>query len=1105
MRGKGVLIALIFLLVVMSIGIADADIPLVGVYYGGMSYAVENYTYNNNDYIIFNDGRIVKIYNFSYYKNVDVDWLTEPNATIDVNSTVRGMFIDGGYLYVASIDNFSIIDITNPESPVVLCSTANPTSYDLYDVVVSGNYAYIPTYGDGLLIFNITDKTSPTLENTTTLVGASNKGLSAWISENYLYIGEYDNILSIWDISTPTAPVKVSNITWGHSIKISDVVVSGNYAYVVEYYNRFHVLNISNPAAPLEVWNSSDYYIDDGYNKLHILGNRLYASVRYNGTHIFDITNPESPTLISYVTERGFGYAEEVTAIPNYVFDLTSAMGMWVVDVANETNPTIVDLYPCMGEVYSTAVKDNYLYAAMRNTWILVFNITNKSAPVLVGYYEDPHDARFNGLQVSGPYLYAGGLWGGLLVFDISTPSKLNLITRVNTNVGELLADGNYIYARCINSSAVGNSGRHLGIFDISDPANPQWINETDFGLGDWGYFYMINKYNDTVIAVTTLEYGLMFIDVSDPSSPRLLKIYNTSFSPRAGVMINQRFCGIDIYPSPDEFTIIDFSDINNPVTLFARDANIGDSGAYCANYINDTLYVVTIGRLVAYNLTTGSYIDKALFDEESSLETFDTDDNYVYVGGEFGVAIYQHVIGGGELPPIQTAEYINESDYILDNVTANPKYFVLGISADYFDRPDNDDVNEYTGKTKWRDPSSYHVIYNYSYKIDANYYPDFDQDVGITDDCNITIKIGKEDPDLNIEYCILFHSQSNSSKDDCYYICFRTGDDRFYFGLYQGGVDTKIDIILLPVNEGDLFTVDTGTVGTGLKVYRNGHLVATCTPNSTYSSGYVGIMGVNRPEFDLWRVAVNLTGSVETKNVLDAGDDKIWTAVSLEGIIEENTSVDIYVNTSTDNITWSGWKLLKANASIAEYNLSDKTRYLRWKLVLKSTDPTHSPAVRIVPIAKSLEWHHLWWNGTSELPTNFSCTELYSYGEGDYYAIKVVEDAAKKRFNETSNNASLQVRVTVCGLDPSSSYDVKCYWTNGTLVFSRVVNTNSTGCLAYYTTNFADERYMVIEKRTQVSWFIITAVGGAAVGGAIAFIAGKKIIKRFRRWIRRG
>jgi len=148
------------------------------------------------------------------------------------------------------------------------------------------------------------------------------------------------------------------------------------------------------------------------------------------------------------------------------------------------------------------------------------------------------------------------------------------------------------------------------------------------------------------------------------------------------------------------------------------------------------------------------------------------------------------------------------------------------------------------------------------------------------------------------------------------------------------------------------------------------------------------------------------------------------------------------------------------------------------------------------------INWPYIWGGGISKLPVNFSGTALHGFAKGDFYAIKVIEDTARKKFYEVSNNASLQVQVVVCGLEPSSSYDVKGYWINGSLIFSKVVNTNASGCLCYYTTNFGDKRYTVIEKRSQPNWFIVvTAVGGAILVGR--FIA-KPIIKRFRRWIRR-
>jgi len=199
------------------------------------------------------------------------------------------------------------------------------------------------------------------------------------------------------------------------------------------------------------------------------------------------------------------------------------------------------------------------------------------------------------------------------------------------------------------------------------------------------------------------------------------------------------------------------------------------------------------------------------------------------------------------------------------------------------------------------------------------------------------------------------------------------------------------------------------------------------------------------------------------------------------------NSSVSFNISTGLANYPFSIYR----NGTLYDTATTDANGWLNW---------TYDGGFSTWVFSFEPAWMYLWWNGTSELPANFSGTELYAFAEGDYYAIKVIEDAARKKFSEMSNNASLQVKVVVCGLEPSASYDVKGYWTNGPLIFSKVVNSNTTGCLCYYTTNFADERYTVIEKRTQANWFIVVGI----IGGAIAVIAGKPIIKRFRRWIRR-
>jgi len=172
-----------------------------------------------------------------------------------------------------------------------------------------------------------------------------------------------------------------------------------------------------------------------------------------------------------------------------------------------------------------------------------------------------------------------------------------------------------------------------------------------------------------------------------------------------------------------------------------------------------------------------------------------------------------------------------------------------------------------------------------------------------------------------------------------------------------------------------------------------------------------------------------------------------------------------------------AGWKSLTANASgCIVFNNS------QWS--------------EITFTIELVEYCFVWYNGTNTCTGNFTAT-LDNYATGDYYAIKPLIDinSSIKRFNETSNNASIQVNVTVCGLDASSQYKVSIYnWTTNNKVTEKVVKTNSTGCLSYLTTNIT-VRYVIVEKQssTETSWFMVYgAIGGLVISGVYYW---------YRRW----
>jgi hypothetical protein len=66
--------------------------------------------------------------------------------------------------------------------------------------------------------------------------------------------------------------------------------------------------------------------------------------------------------------------------------------------------------------------------------------------------------------------------------------------------------------------------------------------------------------------------------------------------------------------------------------------------------------------------------------------------------------------------------------------------------------------------------------------------------------------------------------------------------------------------------------------------------------------------------------------------------------------------------------------------------------------------------------------------------------------------------------FNESSKNASNEVRYALGDRKAGINYSVKIYWNNGTLFKDFYLNSNSSGYISYNTTGFWTPRYTVIQ-----------------------------------------
>jgi len=173
------------------------------------------------------------------------------------NGNGMGIYVVGSIAYLgrdtAGEDTFVTVNISNPSSPSLI------GSIDLdqigYEVVVSGNYAYIASDDNEqeLKVVNITTPSAPTLAGGLNLAGNTDAITIARASSTLL-VGQGSS-LRIVNISTPTNPSLISSFTGGNTINEISLGNGNAYAFLAESNgpSELEIVNISTLNVPTQV------------------------------------------------------------------------------------------------------------------------------------------------------------------------------------------------------------------------------------------------------------------------------------------------------------------------------------------------------------------------------------------------------------------------------------------------------------------------------------------------------------------------------------------------------------------------------------------------------------------------------------------------------------------------------------------------------------------------------------------------------------------------------------------------------------------------------------------------------------------------------------
>ncbi len=387
--------------------------------------------------------------------------LADPAAPVELGRYLlpaqpSDMLAMGETVYVAlrKSGGLLILDYTDPAAPVEI---GQLEGFDLLSVAVEGDRAYCGRGTSGVLIVDLTDPTAPVDINLFDTPGSAN---GTDIDGTTLYVALGNDGMGIYDVTDPLAPVTLGS--------------AGTAGFCTYLQERDGIV-----------------YACDG-----------------DGMRFFDVSDPMAPVLLSAYSAGDTCYEMSFTGNDSVIY-LVGLPGLFSLMVADPSAPVVMDAAP-IGNSFSCADAGTAAVVTSRYTGLHVIGGASFDEIANV-----PNAGFANRLHLDGTELYVADLSGGVRIYDLADPENPVFLTEVVTapNTQDVAIADATLYS--VNAN---NSGTGLGLFDVTDPADPQPLSFFDTNNQTFGLDIM----GDLCVLANGFG-GLRTVDVADPLAPALL------------------------------------------------------------------------------------------------------------------------------------------------------------------------------------------------------------------------------------------------------------------------------------------------------------------------------------------------------------------------------------------------------------------------------------------------------------------------------------------------------------------------------------------------------------------------------------------------------
>jgi hypothetical protein len=290
----------------------------------------------------------------------------------DPQQPIGSVAVKGEYAYAAGDGNLFVISVADPSSPVEVARCS--TSTRLWDVAVSGDYAYV-------------------------VAGDSN--------------------LRVFSISDPLHPAEVGRCSTQSNVRLNGVAVSGDYAYAVgSGIGGLVVFSVADPTHPTEAGRCGQLLWGGRYPE--VAGDYVYFVDDKNLLRIISVADPLHPVAVAQYTP---GYVTGATVSDGYAF-VGCESSFVVASIADPANPVEVgrlDSAPCP---VGMARTHGYVFTSAGHQYgLFAYSVSDPTRPAFAGYYRNRNDSY--AIAAAGDYLYYGG--EGLSIYQFFQLGDLDI------------------------------------------------------------------------------------------------------------------------------------------------------------------------------------------------------------------------------------------------------------------------------------------------------------------------------------------------------------------------------------------------------------------------------------------------------------------------------------------------------------------------------------------------------------------------------------------------------------------------------------------------------------------------------------------------------